>query len=277
MARGQQVVRLAAAFACVFAFALEASARTETLRWRHGDPSTISGFRVHWRVSGGGSPSRTEDAGLPTRDAQGVYSYSVVVDDAADVFISLTAYNPQSISSFPSNEICRGASGACTTTSPPPTNPPPTNPPPGSGTPQAQVTGFRLWDARNDTIIDNNFTSGESIALTEYDCVAIEIVGNAYLYGGSGGSIKKELDATSAGACTTAGVTHDNNPPFAYEADEGPNKFACSAALRAAGPHTLKVTPYDGPNCTGLAGTPQTLLFQTLSLGAPGRPVLVSP
>jgi hypothetical protein len=276
MARGQQVVRLAAACVFVLAFALEASARTETLRWRHADPSTVSGFRVHWRVAGGGTPARVEDAGLPARDSQGVYSYSVVVDDGANVYLSLTAYNPQNISSFPSNEICRGASGACTTT-PPPTTPPPTEPPPPTGgTPKAQVTGFRLWDARNDTIIDNNFTTGEAIALTEYDCVAIEIVGNTYLNGGNGGSVKKELD-TNGGSCTTAGVTHDNNPPFAYEADEGPNKFACSAALRAAGPHTLRVTPYDGPNCSGNAGSAQVLQFQTLSLGAPGRPVLVSP
>src|SRR5262245_24941289 len=106
MARGQ-VARLAAAILFVFAFALEASARTETLRWRHGDPTAVSGFRVHWRVSGSSAAARTEDVGKPTRDAQGNYTASVVVDDGADVFISLTAYNPANVSSFPSNEICR--------------------------------------------------------------------------------------------------------------------------------------------------------------------------
>jgi hypothetical protein len=274
MTRGKVVARLFLALCCVLAFGSEASARTETLRWRHGDPSTVTGFRVHWRTTSG-TTARTENVGLPSRDAQGIYSYSVVVDDAADVYLSMTAYNAQNVSSFASNEICRGPNRACSTT-PPPTEPPPTEPPPTGGTtPLSAIAGFRLWDARTDTIIDNNFTNGEVIPLLQYDCVAIEIVGNSYLNAGNSGSVKKSLDGSST-VCNAPGSTHENSPPFAWEADEGPGRFVCATTLRASGPHTLTATPYDGPDCTGKQGTAVTLQFQTLSLGAPGRPTLVS-
>jgi hypothetical protein len=191
----------------------------------------------------------------------------------------MTAYNRDNVSSFASNEICRGPGVPCATGGP--TNPPPTNPPPTGGgdptpgTPQAAIVGFRLWDARSDTIIDNSFVSGEVIPLMQYDCVAIEIVGNAYLNGGNSGSVKKQLDGSNS-VCNAPGTTHENSPPFAWEADEGPGRFVCATTLRASGPHRLTVTPYDGPDCTGDQGTAVTLQFQTLSLGAPGRPELVS-
>jgi hypothetical protein len=273
MTRGQVLARLVLALFCALAIGSEASARTETLRWRHGDPSTITGFRVHWRTTSQAT-SRTEDVGLPSRDGSGIYTYSVVVDDSADVYLSMTAYNAESVSSFSSNEICRGPGRPCNTTTPPPTDPPPTDPPPTGTTPQSAVLGFRLWDARTDTIIDNNFTNGEIIPLVQYDCVAIEIVGNSYL-NSSTGSVKKQLDGSN-GVCNAPGSTHENSPPFAWEADEGPGRFVCATTLRASGPHTLTATPYDGPDCTGKQGTAVTLQFQTLSLGAPGRPTLVS-
>lgn len=271
MTRGQ-VIRLAAAFVCVLAVGVEASARTETLRWRHADPASVTGFRVIWRTTG--TTPRIEDVGLPTRDAQGIYSASVVVDDGVNVYLSMTAYNADNLSSFASNEICRGATGACTTTTPPPTEPPPDGSG-GTGGPYGQIVGFRLWDARSDTIIDNNFVNGEIIPLMQYDCVAIEIVTNSYLSSTAKGSVKKQLDG-SPNACTQPGITHENSPPYAWEQDEGPGRFACATALRASGPHTLTVTPFDGPDCTGAQGTPVSLQFQTLSLGAPGRPTLVS-
>ena len=273
MTRGH-VARLAAAFLFVLAIGAEASARTETLRWRHAEPATVAGFRVHWRTAGSTS-YRIESVGKPTPDAQGIYSYSVVVDDGVDVYLAMTAYNADNLSSFSSNEICRGPGVPCSTTGGGgTTTPPPTEPPPTSG-PQAQIIGFRLWDARTDTIIDNNFTNGEIIPLMQYDCVAIEIVANSYLNSSPArGSVKKQLDG-SANSCNQAGVTHENSPPYAWEQDEGPNRFACAVALRASGPHTLTATPFDGADCSGAQGTPVTLQFQTLSLGAPGRPTLV--
>lgn len=266
------MARFAAALVFALAFGAEAFARTETLRWTHTDPSTVAGFRVHWRAGSGATTS--EDAGIPSRDSAGIYSYSIVVDDAADVYVYLTAYNSKGLTSNPSNEICRGPGVPCGgggggTTPPPP-------PPGGGGTDPAQaaITGFRLWNASTDTVLDSSFVSGDTIPILEFSCVAIEIVGNSYLQ--TAGSVKKQFDG-SGGDCTAVGSTHENNPPFAWEADEGPGKFACAASLRVAGPHTLTVTPYDGDDCTGAAGAPVTVQFQTLSLGAPGRPFLVTP
>jgi hypothetical protein len=286
MNRGQQLALMAATLFGVISFGVEASARTETLRWTQNEPPAVVGFRVHWRSAG--SATTTEDVGRPTRNSQGIFSASVNVADGVDVYFSLTAYDSKGISSTQSNEICRGPGVACgsgpttpppTTpppTTPPPTTPPPTTPPPTGGTPQAALSSFKLWNASNDTVIDSNFTSGESIQTSQYPCVAIEIVGNAYLSNSANtGSVKKQLDSTG-GACTTPGVTHENSPPYAWEADEGPNKFACAPSLQVAGAHTLTVTPYDGDDCTGNAGTPVTLQFQVLSpLGAPGQPFLV--
>jgi len=264
-------------FSATMLIGAEASARTETLRWTQSEPPAVAGFRVHWRVAGGAS--NTENAGLPARDAQGVYSYSINVDDAADVFFSLTAYDGGGVSSYPSNEICRGPGAPCGSGgggSEP--LPPPPPPPPDDGTGGAAlgaITGFKLWNASNDTVIDSSFTANETIDVAKYPCVAIEIVGNAYMNAANPHSVKKQLNATG-GSCTTPGVTHENAPPYAWEADEGPNRFACAPSLQVAGSHTLTVTPYDGADCTGNAGATVTLPFKVTSpLGAPGQPFLV--
>jgi len=280
MARGQHLARLAATLFCVISFGVEASARTETLRWTQSEPPAVVGFRVHWRA--GSSSTNTEDVGRPAPDSQGVYSTSIVVDDSADVYFSMTAYDSKGISSSPSNEICRGpgvpcgsSSGGGTPVPPPPVTPPPPTGETG-GTAQAAIVSFKLWNASNDTVIDSNFTSGETIQTSQYPCVAIEIVGNSYLSNASNtGSVKKQLD-TTGGSCTTPGITHENSPPYAWEEDQGPGKFACAPSLQVAGSHTLTVTPYDGDNCTGAAGAPVTLQFQSVTpLGAPGQPFLV--
>lgn len=269
------MVRLAAALVFALAFGVEAQARTETLRWTHTDASTVTGFRVHWRAGSGSTT--TEDAGLPNRDSGGVYSYSLVVPDTADVYFYMTAYNAKNLSSNPSNEICRGPGVPCATggggTGGGGTGGGGTGGGTG-GTAQSAITGFRLWDASTDQLLDGSFVNGDSIPILEFNCVAIEIMGNSFL--NSNGSVMKQLDG-SGGGCTTAGATHDNNPPFAWEMDEGPGKFACAASLRVAGAHTLVVTPFDGDDCTGAKGAAVTLQFQTLSLGAPGRPFLVTP
>jgi hypothetical protein len=265
------MARLLAALFSVILFGVEASARTETLRWSQVEPPAVAGFHVHWRVGTAAGP--TEDVGLPPKDAQGVRSVSIIVDDAVDVYFTMTAYDSNGASSFPSNEICRGPGVPCGSGG---STPPPTGGDTG-GTAQAAITGFKLWNASNDTVIDSSFQSGESILTSQYPCVAIEIVGNAYLNDGASGSVKKQLDATG-GSCTTPGVTHENSAPFAWEADEGPGKFACASSLQQAGTHTLTVTPYDGDDCTGAAGATLTLLFQTNApLGAPGQPFLVTP
>ncbi len=274
------MARLAAALFSVILFSVEASARTETLRWTQVEPPAVAGFRVYWRAGSNASPA-TEDVGLPPRDGQGVYSYSINVDDAADVYVTMTAYDANGVSSFQSNEICRGPGVPCGSVPPPPVPPPPVPPPPvppPGGAAQSAITGFKLWNASNDSVIDSSFQSGEVIQTSQYPCVAIEILGNAYLNNSANpGSVKKQLDSTG-GSCTTAGVTHENSAPFAWEADEGPGKFACAPSLQTAGAHTLTVTPYDGSDCSGAAGPTLTLQFQSLSpLGAPGQPMLVTP
>ena len=165
-------------------------------------------------------------------------------------------------------------------------DPPP--PPPPTGGPQAQVVGFALWDAQNDTLIDGNFQDGEQIMLATNGCTAIEILGNAYLNGSGPGSVKKVFDGQDPGACNDPGVSHDNSAPYAWEADEGPGQFGCAATLTQAGAHVLTVTPFEGNDCTGEQGTPMTLQFIVVGapdppppppepLGQPGQPQLIIP
>jgi hypothetical protein len=114
-------------------------------------------------------------------------------------------------------------------------------------------------------------------------CLAIEIVGNAYLQQfGSPGSLKFSFDGQAPSACSNAPISHENDPPYAWEVDQGPGQFACALSLAGVGPHTLIVTPYDGDSCTGTEGTPAVLSFEVLDaapspepLGQPGAPMLV--
>lgn len=290
MTRRQQAAHAVAALFGATLFASEASARTETLRWTQVEPPAVAGFRVQWRLAGGATT--TEDVGLPGQDAQGRFSSSLIVDDAVDVYIRVVAYDADGLESYPSNEICRGASGACASgsgTGGGDTGGGDTGGGTGGGdtgggtggggtgtTAQAAITGFKLWNAANDTVIDSSFTNGETIQIGSNTCFAIEIVGNSYLSNNAnGGSVKRQLN-NSGGACTTPGVTHENSAPYGWEADEGPGKFACAGSLTQAGTHTLTVTPYDGRDCSGNAGPTVTLQFNvTAPLGAPGQPFLV--
>jgi hypothetical protein len=112
-------------------------------------------------------------------------------------------------------------------------------------------------------------------------CASIEIKTNAYLNASGPGSIKKVFDGVDNG-CSGSAV--ENTYPYAWEDDGGAvGQFNCAPSLSAIGNHTLTVTPYDGDNCTGLAGTPMTLSFTvsgstappTSTVGTPGQPYVV--
>jgi hypothetical protein len=95
------------------------------------------------------------------------------------------------------------------------------------------------------------------------------------------------FDGSDPSACDQVGVTHQNNPPYTWEEDEGPGAFVCAPTLAQPGAHRLVVTPFDGNDCSGAMGAPVTLDFQVVApdappppdpeptLSAPGRPFLV--
>jgi hypothetical protein len=263
---------------------LEASARTETLRWSHPDAASVDGYRVYY-----GSASRAYswhvDVGTPSTDSEGAFVYDLEVDDTATVYVAVKAY-AGSLESPYSNERVRIPSE----------DPGPGDPGDGGGSdggstpPQANaaIDHFVLWNAETDTVIDSNFTSGEQISLVEHGCTAIEVIGNSYLSpAGSAGSLQFDLDGQTPSTCSDAGFTHENEPPYAWELEYGPGQFECSASLTEVGSHTLTVTPYDGDDCSGAAGTPVTLSFDVIgsggtppaseTLGTPGRPTLILP
>jgi hypothetical protein len=251
-----------------------AEARTELLRWTHPDSASVASFNVYF-----GTASRSYgapvDAGKPAPDSAGVYSFSLQVPASVEnqpLYIAMTASGGEGEESAYSNEKIRGPAGGLS---------PPT--PPVSEA-NAAVVGFVLWDASSDTILDADFRSGEQISSEgQGSCLAIEIVGNAYLQQfGSPGSLKFSFDGQAPAACSNAPLSHENDPPYAWEVDEGPGQFACAPTLTQVGPHTLTVTPYDGDSCTGIEGAPVALSFDVLdatpppaALGRPGVPILV--
>lgn len=274
-------------FSCalaVLASALPAAAqlRTETLRWQdtQNSRSELTGYRIHF-----GSASRTYLASvtvpLPPVSG-GIMQTSIQVPATGKVYFAITALKGE-LESFYSNEICREGGVACTS-EPSPTEPTPTEPPPSDGA-SAAITGFKLWNAQTDTVIDGDFRSGERITLSSTgDCVAIEIVGNSYLQDDGPGSVMKAFDGNTPSACNNPGVTHENSAPFAWEADQGPNLFGCAASLIVPGTHELLVVPFDEDNCNGAVGAPVRLTFEVVGdstsstqepLGQPGQPKLI--
>jgi len=236
------------------------------------------GFNVYF-----GTASRSYgdpvDAGKPVPDSAGVYTFALEVPASLEnepLYIAVTADDGQGTESVYSNEKVRDPDGCV---------PPP---PPEEGDGNAAVSGFVLWDASSDTVLDSDFRSGEQIALdVQGSCLAIEIVGNAYLQQyGTPGSLKFTFDGQAPSSCSNAPISHENDPPYAWEVEEGPGQFACAPSLTAVGSHTLTVTPYDGDSCTGTMGTPTTLSFEVTDeappppaevepLGRPGKPALV--
>jgi hypothetical protein len=262
---------VALCLAAVILAASAASARTERFRWSQpGTSPVISAFWLYWGTSSG-SYGNNLSVGIPVKDATGAYYYDLVVPDSTTIYVTVTAWSG-GLESPRSNEISRaGITGGGGTTTPPPP----------SGTASSAVTGFALWNASNDTVVDTSFQNGEAIPDSVRSCASIEIKTNAYLNASGPGSIKKVFDGVDNG-CSGSAV--ENTYPYAWEDDGGSvGQFKCAPSLSAIGNHTLTVTPYDGDNCSGLAGAPMTLSFTvsgpsssgTTTLGTPGQPYVV--
>lgn len=118
-------IQAVVAACAVTAFASDAHARTETIRWTHPDASRVTGFRIHVGTASGAYGSPIE-ARKPT-PLGGVYAYNVVVADQATAYVALTAYASDGAASVYSNERVL--------LPPPVTPPPPPPPPPVGGTP----------------------------------------------------------------------------------------------------------------------------------------------
>jgi hypothetical protein len=180
------------------------------------------------------------------------------------VYFTVRAFNPGGYSPS-SNEICRGPGVPCgTVVTPPPTNPPPTNPPPTGGT--LGITGFKLWNASTDVVVDDDFQNNDQVTVS---CAAVEIVGSV------GGSIRKTFDGV-VGAC-------ENSAPFGFPDGSVPSQFECMPSL-GNGTHTLSAQAFTAKDCTGTPGTPLSRTFSVnvgsappppAALGTPGKPYLV--
>ena len=249
-----------------------AQTRTERFRFTHPNPSAVAGFNLYYGTSSG-SYGQQIDVGLPARDGTGAYFVDIAFPATQGVYVAVAAYDSSDRESARSNEKFRAADA------------PPNSG--GSGTASAAVTGFALWNATTDTVVDSSFTSGERINLATLACTSIEIKTNSYLTAaGSPGSVKKVFDGQNL-PCTSAPTSHENSAPYAWETDRGPNVYDCAPSLSTPGSHTLTVVPFDGDNCTGLAGPAVTLTFEvynssggstpppTVNLGQPGQPILI--
>lgn len=120
---------------------------------------------------------------------------------------------------------------------------------------QSAVTGFALWDAATDTLIDPNFKDGDHIPYDKKDCVAIEIKVNSYLQANGDGSIRKQFDDLTS--------VLETNVPMGWEDDAGPSGSNCAPTLAEIGSHRLTVTPFDGENWTGMPGVDKVVNFVT--------------
>jgi hypothetical protein len=241
-------------------WASAASARTERLRWTS---ASVDKFSIYLRLASTSYPSVGINAGVPAKDSTGAYYFDIVVADTDTVYFAVTAWSG-TLESAKSNEISRAGltSGGGTTT-----------PPSSPTTASAAVVGFALWNAQNDTVVDTNFVSGDTISDAIRACAAIEVKTNSYLTASGPGSVRRVFDGVDKGC--------ENNFPYAWE-QSGNGDYACAASLSAVGTHSLSVTPYDGDNCSGLAGAPVSINFTVAgssssgtTLGAPGQPYIV--
>jgi hypothetical protein len=263
--------------------AADSAARTERVRWTHPNSSTVDFFRVY---SGPSSRSYTEqvDVSEPAVGSDGVFFVDLEVPDEATVYIAMTAH-ADGIASLLSNERVRNAASTDPGGSPEPTPEPEPEPDPGDPPPtssRAAIERFALWDASTSTQIDANFTDGASIDLGTYPCTAIEVIGNAYLSSMfSPGSVRFTFDGDTSGGCSNSGLTHENQPPYAWERELGSNQFACADSLTVPGVHTLAVTPFEEDNCAGAAGPTLRVTFEVVApgggsgLGQPGQPQII--
>jgi len=95
-----------------------ASARTETLRWTHNDPTNVAGFVVHYGPSYH-NYTTIIDVFLPQPDG-GIYTVDIDVPDDATVHVAVTAYDDADLESGYSNERTRSPASAEPTPTPNP-------------------------------------------------------------------------------------------------------------------------------------------------------------
>jgi len=69
-----------------------AEGRTETLKWSHQTPPACAGFLIYVGPARG-QYTRTVDAGLPVRSADGTYSFTLEVAGEETVWVAVRAYN----------------------------------------------------------------------------------------------------------------------------------------------------------------------------------------
>ena len=100
-----RALRAVAFGALLYGVASAASARSELLRWQHPDPASVAGFKVYVGNAPGVSQT-TLDIGMPTASG-GVFSYSLQVPDANNVYIRVSAYGPTGLEGVKSNEKLR--------------------------------------------------------------------------------------------------------------------------------------------------------------------------
>ena len=84
-----------------------AEAREETVRWTHPLATQVASFRIYVGSSPGASDLMSRDVGVPTPDANGIYSFTVEVDTQETIYVRSTAVAGTSLESAPSNEINR--------------------------------------------------------------------------------------------------------------------------------------------------------------------------
>jgi glucose/arabinose dehydrogenase len=91
----------------ILAIAGTAQARMEIFRWRDTNPapSPVDGFRIYLGSSSGNYTTVLDVQGLTP--VNGVYHASTLVDDAAVVYVAVTAYDAANLESGFSNEIVR--------------------------------------------------------------------------------------------------------------------------------------------------------------------------
>ncbi|MBW2241174.1 MAG: hypothetical protein JRH01_04245 [Deltaproteobacteria bacterium] len=104
------------AISCVIGAAAGAQARTEQLRWQHGNPAVVAGFTVHLGTKSG-VYSQQIDAGTPVIQ-NGAYVFNLNVLDGASLYFAISARGTNGLTSPLSNERFRAAPQA-----PPPSTP----------------------------------------------------------------------------------------------------------------------------------------------------------
>jgi hypothetical protein len=101
-----------------------ASARTETLRWTHSDPSSVAGFIVYYGLSSANYTTAVDAPALQP-NAQGIFTLGISVPDDATIFVAVTAYGFDAQESLYSNEGVHSPGSSVPTPTPDPSEPDP--------------------------------------------------------------------------------------------------------------------------------------------------------